>query len=107
MGNAQLNTKRVLETDEYAKWIDRLRGKRVQLKIDVRVKRLAAGNSGDYKHVGNGVFELRIDYGPGYRVYYIQEGNTVIILLAGGDKSSQSRDIEKAKNMAASLKEGR
>lgn len=67
----------------------------------VRIERLAAGNPGDVKPVGHGVSELRIDYGPGYRVYYLQRGSELIVLLCGGDKSSQTDDIERAQRIAA------
>ena len=70
----------------------------------MRIDRLAAGNPGDVKPVGSGISELRIDYGPGYRVYYLREGQRLIVLLCGGDKSSQQRDIEEAKRIAADWK---
>ncbi len=99
--------KRVLETDIYSQWIDSLRDKRAQLRIDVRIKRLVAGNPGDCKSVGEGVSELRIDYGPGYRIYITQFNEAVVVLLAGGDKSTQHKDIERAKILAKQLrKEG-
>jgi putative addiction module killer protein len=72
--------------------------------VQVRIDRLVAGNSGDVKPVGEGVSELRIGYGPGYRVYYLQEGLRLIVLLCGGDKSSQQKDIEEAKRIAADWK---
>ena len=96
--------KTILETEVYSRWIDSLRDKRAQLKIDIRVKRLAAGNPGDCKNVGNGVSELRIDYGPGYRVYFTQVDNVIVVLLIGGDKSSQRKDIEHAKELAKRVK---
>ena len=71
--------------------------------IDIRVRRLSMGNPGDVKPVGKGVSELRIDYGPGYRVYFIQRGETLIILLAAGDKQTQERDIKTALNLAQDL----
>lgn len=69
-------------------------------RIDVRIRRLSLGNPGDVKLVGEGVSELRIDYGPGYRVYYTQSGETIVILLCGGDKRSQAKDIAMAKKLA-------
>jgi putative addiction module killer protein len=73
----------------------------------VRIDRLAAGNPGDVKPVGEGISELRINYGPGYRVYYLQDGDTLIVLLFGGDKSTQDYDIKHAKRIAKAWKETR
>lgn len=92
-------------TDEYVEWIDSLRDVMGRARILVRVERLAAGNPGDVRPVGEGVSELRMDFGPGYRVYYTQRGRELVILLAGGDKSSQSKDIETALRLARNLKE--
>jgi putative addiction module killer protein len=80
-----------------------LRDIRARARILARVERLATGNPGDVKPVGEGVSELRIDYGPGYRVYYTQRGREIIILLAGGDKSTQARDIKTALRLARNL----
>jgi putative addiction module killer protein len=80
-----------------------LRDRQAKALIDIRVRRLSMGNPGDVKPVGKGVSELRIDYGPGYRVYFIQRGETLIILLAGGDKQTQERDIKTALNLAQDL----
>ena len=93
----------IQKTEAYSQWIDALRDVRGRAKILVRVERLAAGNSGDVKPVGEGVSELRIDFGPGYRVYFKKRGQEIIILLAGGDKSTQEKDIEKAKELARNL----
>jgi len=90
----------VRQTEKYKRWFDELRDERAQDRIYVRIRRLAQGNFGDMKSVGKGVSELRIDYGPGYRVYFIRQGMTVVILLAGGDKRTQARDIEAALVMA-------
>ena len=87
-------------TDTYSRWFRRLRDREAKRIIDARIARLALGNSGDAHPVGGGVSELRIDYGPGYRVYYVRRGQQLIILLAGGDKDSQSRDIVRARNLA-------
>ena len=87
-------------TDTYSRWYRRLRDRGAQLRIDNRIRRLAEGNPGDVAPVGGGVSELRINYGPGYRVYYVQRGQRLIILLAGGDKDSQERDIAIARNLA-------
>ncbi|MFF2319507.1 type II toxin-antitoxin system RelE/ParE family toxin [Agrobacterium sp. NPDC058088] len=95
----------IRETDEFAHWLASLRDAQVRARIARRIYRLADGNPGDVKPVGEGVSELRIDLGPGYRVYFVRQGAIVIILLCGGDKSSQSRDIAKARKMAKALKE--
>ena len=93
----------VRKTDLYAKWLDSLRDVRVRARVLVRVERLAAGNPGDVGPVGEGVSELRIDYGPGYRVYFKKQGRAIVVLLAGGDKRTQSRDIETALLLARNL----
>ena len=93
----------IRETDVFAAWLDRLRDLRARARIQVRIERLAAGNPGDVKHVGEGVSELRIDYGPGYRVYFKRVGREVIVLLAGGDKSLQAADIKTALRLARNL----
>ncbi len=93
----------VRQTEVFAKWFLRLRDLRVRARIQARIDRLELGNAGDAKPVGEGVSEMRIDYGPGYRVYFIQRGSKLIVLLAGGDKSSQSNDIRKALSLAADL----
>ncbi|MDR2108121.1 MAG: type II toxin-antitoxin system RelE/ParE family toxin [Coriobacteriales bacterium] len=94
----------VLETNVYSNWIDNLRDKHAQIRIAARIRRLSVGNPGDCRHLGSSVVELRIDYGPGYRVYYTEIGGCTIILLAGGDKTSQNRDIEKAKRLAEQVR---
>lgn len=93
----------VRKTEVYVKWLDGLRDIRARARVLARVERLAAGNPGDAEPVGEGVSELRIDYGPGYRVYYKQQGRELVILLAGGDKSSQSKDIKAALRLARNL----
>jgi putative addiction module killer protein len=95
----------IRKTDVYAIWIDALRDLQGRARILVRIERLAADNPGDVKPVGEGVSELRIDFGPGYRVYFTQRGREIVILLAGGDKSSQSTDIKTALRLAKNLKE--
>jgi putative addiction module killer protein len=93
----------IRKTDNFANWLDGLNDIRARARILVRIERLASGNPGDVKPVGEGVSELRIDYGPGYRVYYKKQGRTVIILLAGGDKRTQSKDIRTALSLAKNL----
>ena len=93
----------IRKTDTYGQWIDGLRDLQARARIQVRIERLAAGNAGDVKAVGDGVSELRIDYGPGYRVYFTKRGHEVVILLAGGDKSTQSADIKIAVRLARNL----
>ncbi|OGW33664.1 MAG: addiction module antitoxin RelB [Nitrospirae bacterium GWC2_56_14] len=93
----------IRKTDTYAKWLDGLRDIHARARVQARVERLAAGNPGDVKPVGEGVSELRIDYGPGYRVYYTMHGRTLIILLAGGNKRTQAADIKTALRLAHNL----
>lgn len=93
----------VRKTEVYVKWLDGLRDIRARARVLARVERLAEGNPGDAEPVGEGVSELRINYGPGYRVYYKQQGRELVILLAGGDKSNQSRDIKTALRLAHNL----
>ncbi len=93
----------IRKTNHFAKWIDSLQDIRVRARIQARIERLAMGNPGDVKPVGEGISEMRIDYGPGYRVYFIQHKQSVIILLAGGDKSTQARDIKTALHLAQNL----
>jgi putative addiction module killer protein len=95
----------VRETEEFSKWLAALRDLRARAKILVRVERLARGNPGDVAPVGKGISELRIDYGPGYRIYYVQRGARYILLLAGGDKSTQKRDIARAMRLAGQYQE--
>ncbi|UYO50552.1 type II toxin-antitoxin system RelE/ParE family toxin [Rhodopseudomonas palustris] len=95
----------VRETVDFTNWLAALSDLRARLQIVRRIDRIAAGNFGDAKSVGGAVKELRIDYGPGYRVYYTQRGDTVVILLCGGDKRTQSKDIRKAKEIAEALED--
>jgi putative addiction module killer protein len=95
----------IRETDTFKKWFSSLKDKRAKARIDVRIKRVSIGNFGDVEPVGSGVSELRIDYGAGYRVYFVKQRNIIIILLCGGDKSTQSKDIQKAHELALKLKE--
>ncbi|MDY0063316.1 MAG: type II toxin-antitoxin system RelE/ParE family toxin [Myxococcota bacterium] len=93
----------IRRTEKFAKWLDGLDDVRARARILVRVERLATGNAGDIRPVGEGVSELRIDYGPGYRVYFTRRGQELIILLAGGDKSTQAADIKVALRLARNL----
>lgn len=95
----------VRQTERFVRWLAGLRDLRGRAKVLARIERLIGGNSGDVKPVGAGVSELRINYGPGYRVYYLHKGATLIILLAGGDKSSQAKDIAEALLLADNLTE--
>lgn len=93
----------IRKTDVYALWLDELRDLQARARIQVRVERLAVGNAGDVKPVGEGASELRIDYGPGYRVYFTMRGRELVILLAGGDKKTQAADIKTALRLARNL----
>ena len=93
----------VQETDYFKNWMYNLKDRIGRSIINARIRRLSLGNKGDSKYIGDGVSELRIDFGPGYRVYYHQEKPEIIILVCGGDKSSQSNDIEKAKQIVLDL----
>ncbi len=93
----------IRKTEVYAKWLDGLRDIQARARILVRVERLATGNPGDVRAVGKGISELRIDYGPGYRVYYTKHGQEMVILLAGGDKRTQAKDIKTVLNLAQNL----
>jgi putative addiction module killer protein len=95
----------VRQTEVYSRWISGLGDDRARARIEVRIYRLSLGNFGDVKPVGGGVSEMRIDYGPGYRVYLTQRGKTLVILLCGGDKRTQDRNIATAKALARQLKE--
>ena len=93
----------IRRTEVFVKWLDGLSDVHARARILVRVERLAAGNPGDVKPVGEGVSEMRIDYGPGYRVYYKKQGRDIVVLLAGGDKQGQARDIKTALSLARNL----
>jgi putative addiction module killer protein len=93
----------IRQTETFSNWLGSLRDRQARIRIQVRIDRLALGNPGDVKPVGEGVSEMRIDYGPGYRVYFVRRGSTLVVLLAGGDKRTQSRDIGTALKLAANL----
>jgi putative addiction module killer protein len=93
----------IRETSAYALWFAALRDRAARVRIDIRIRRLSLGNFGDIRPVGDGVSELRIHHGPGYRIYLKKQGDALVILLAGGDKSSQDQDIRLAKELARNL----
>ena len=93
----------IRQTEDYVRWFERLRDREARARILVRIRRLSLGNPGVVKSVGEGISELKIDYGPGYRVYYKQRGETLVVLLAGGDKKSQQKDIKRAQELARGL----
>ena len=93
----------IRQTEVYARWFSRVRDRQARVRIDSRIRRLSLGNPGDVRPVGEGVSEIRIDYGPGYRLYFVRQGEDLVILLAGGDKDSQDRDIRRALELARGL----
>ncbi len=93
----------IRQTERFAKWFGRLRDRTVRSRIQARIDRTRFGNLGDVKSVGSGVSEMRIDVGPGYRLYFTRRGDRLIVLLCGGDKSSQQEDIREAISLAAQL----
>lgn len=95
--------KSILTTDVFDHWFSGLRDRRAAMRVQARIDRAEAGNFGDCEPVGEGVSEMRIHYGPGYRVYFTQRGHELVILLAGGDKSSQTKDIKAALDLARQL----
>jgi putative addiction module killer protein len=99
-----LSMRRVERSPQYDRWIDNLKDRAGKARIIARIVRLEAGNPGDAEHVGEGVWELRIHTGPGYRVYYTQHGDELLLLLVGGDKSTQPKDIELAKEISKAWK---
>jgi len=93
----------VRQTEIFASWLAKLRDGRARARINVRIRRLSLGNPGDTKSVGGGVLKMRIDYGPGYRVYFVRRGEALVILVSGGDKRTQSQDIAMAIKLARDL----
>jgi putative addiction module killer protein len=93
----------IRKTDHFAKWLNGLKDLRARAKILIKLERLGVGNPGDVKPVGSGISELRINYGPGYRIYYKKYENKIVILLAGGNKSTQKKDIKIAIELASNL----
>ena len=94
----------VQQTDIFAKWLSKLKDRKAMAKLLVRVESLRQGNTGDSKTLGTGLHEIRIHYGPGYRIYFTRKSGLVVLLLCGGDKSSQSKDIAKARRIMAELR---
>ena len=90
----------IVESDTFKRWVRRLRDHSAVAKINARLRKVSIGNFGDTRPIGDGISEMRIHYGPGYRIYFIREGSKVVVLLCGGDKGSQQRDIEHAKRLA-------
>jgi putative addiction module killer protein len=94
---------RVLLTEEFQEWLEELKDQRAQIRIAARLRQAETGNLGDWASVGEAVSEMRVHFGPGYRLYFTRRGNVLIIMLAGGDKSSQSRDIRRAQRIASEI----
>ena len=90
----------VRQTEEFSGWLHRLRDANAVARIVGRIRRMEMGNPGDNKSVGQGIMEMRIDYGPGYRIYYVRRGAQIVILLCGGEKRTQQRDIKRAQKLA-------
>ena len=93
----------VRQTEEFSGWLNRLRDANAVARIVGRIRRVETGNPGDTRGVGNGILEMRIDYGPGYRIYYVHRGVQIVILLCGGDKRTQPKDIKRAEKLAETL----
>jgi putative addiction module killer protein len=93
----------VRQTEAFTRWLAQLRDGRARARVNTRIRRLTLGNVGDVRPVGGGISEMRIDYGPGYRIYFVQRGMRIVILLAGGDKDTQDRDIKLAYELARKL----
>jgi putative addiction module killer protein len=93
----------VRQTGEFSGWLHRLRDANAVVRIVGRIRRMEMGNPGDTRGVGHGIFEMRIDYGPGYRIYYVHRGAQIVILLCGGDKRTQPKDIKRAQKLAETL----
>ena len=93
----------VRQTEEYSAWLHGLRDANAVARITGRIRRMEMGNPGDYKSVGHGIQEMRVDYGPGYRIYYVHRGAKIVILLCGGDKRTQQQDVKRAWKLAETL----
>jgi putative addiction module killer protein len=95
-----MHTMQIVQSDVFTAWLDNVKDERAAARIVTRIRRMEIGNAGDVRSVGEGVSEIRIDYGPGYRVYFTRRRRTLVILLCGGDKKSQRKDIAVAKRIA-------
>ena len=95
----------IIKSATFDRWLKKLRDPRARARVEMRIRRLGRGNPGDVQPIGNGLSEMRFDYGPGYRVYYMQQRSVLVVLLCGGDKSTQQNDIKKAKEIAAEWKD--
>lgn len=93
----------VIETEEFTAWLSGLKDRTTRARLQVRLRKASLGNLGDVKPVGDGVFEMREFFGPGWRMYYVEQSGAIVVMLGGGDKSSQVRDIEQAKKLAKEL----
>ena len=100
-----IRVREILKSATFDAWLSGLRARQARVRIAARIDRLSLGNPGDLKPVGSGVSEMRIDYGPGYRVYFIQRGATIVVLLCGGDKRTQAADIKQAMKIAEEWKD--
>lgn len=94
----------IIKSATFDRWLRKLRDPQAKARIEMRIRRLGLGNPGDVRPIGNGLSEMRVDYGPGYRVYYMQQSSVLVVLLCGGDKRTQQNDIEKAKELAVEWK---
>ena len=99
------NVIEIRETDVYKEWFESIKDRKTESIIDIRIRRISLGNFGDIKPVGKGVYEIKIDYGAGLRIYFFQQRDIIVILLCGGDKSTQSRDIRRARELAKLIKD--
>ena len=95
----------IIKSDSFDRWLRKLRDPQARARVEMRIRRLSLGNAGDVEPIGEGLSEMRIDYGPGYRVYYMQQGSLLVLLLCGGDKRTQQNDIAKARRIAAEWKD--
>jgi len=93
----------VHRTEEFSRWLHRLKDDQAAARIALRIRRVELGNLGDHRSIGGRIAEMRIDYGPGYRVYFTRQGDTIVILLCGGDKRTQERDIQRARKLLEGL----